>query len=140
MVALNGLGTTLAQSHVVLAGAAFVGVAFQHYALTAAFQVFRVYVQSAHGFRLQVGAVVLEVEGGDRTQSGFVAQAAVNGTAVGAIACVRIDAAIGTFTGSIAALGGATHSHSHGQSQRSKFAEFQHFHHVTPNEPQCISL
>ncbi|RMS63822.1 hypothetical protein ALP65_01121 [Pseudomonas aeruginosa] len=117
-----------------------VGFVFQHYALTAAFQVFRVYVQSAHGFRLQVGAVVLEVEGGDRTQSGFVAQAAVNGTAVGAIACVRVDAAIGTFTGSIAALGGATHSHSHGQSQRSKFAEFQHFHHVTPNEPQCISL
>ena len=142
-VALNGLGTTLAQSQVVLAGTALVGVTFQNDALAAGLQVTSVNVQSAHGFRLQVGAVVLEVEGGDGAQSGFVAHAAVDGTRVGAIASVRVDstgasASTSAFTGGVAALGGTAHGDSHGQGQCSELAEFQHFHHVTPKRTAML--
>src|SRR5690606_21722413 len=111
-VALNGLGTALAQSHVGLAGTAPVGVAFQNDASAVACQVLSVYVQSAHGFRLQVGAVVLEVEGGDGAQSGFFAQGTVYAAATGVVAGVRVDSA---FAGGVAALGRTTNGH--GQSQ-----------------------
>src|SRR5690606_17715131 len=130
-VALNGLGTTLAQSHVVLAGAALVGVAFQNDASAVAFQVLGVNVQSAHGFRLQIGAVVLEVEGGDGAQSGFFAQSAVNTATTGVVAGVRID---GAFARSVAAFGRAANGHGQSQTQSGKFAEFQHFHGVAPND------
>src|SRR5690606_17789413 len=132
-VALNGLGTTLAQSHVVLTGTALVSVAFQNDASAVAFQVLGVYVQSAHGFGFQVGAVVLEVESGDSAQSRFFAQAAINSASVGTVACVRVNS---TFASSVAAFGGATYSNGESQGQCSELTEFQHFHHVTPKEPQ----
>ncbi|MNY29166.1 hypothetical protein D3C86_1631930 [compost metagenome] len=108
-------------------------MAFQDDASAVGLQVAGVNVQSAHGFRLQVGAVVLEEEGGDGAQGGlFTVQAAIDGTGVGAVASVRIDC---TFASSITALGGATYGNCHSQSQRSKFADFQHFHLL---KPQCV--
>ncbi|MNS44995.1 hypothetical protein D3C72_774530 [compost metagenome] len=134
-VALNGFRTTLAQCHVVLTSTTFVGVAFQNNASAVCFQVLGVNVQSAHGFWLQVRAVVFEVESGDSAQSSFFAQGAVNCTSVCAVTSVWIYRA---FTGIVAAFGRATYSYSHGQSQRSKFTKLQHFHRETPNEPQCV--
>ncbi|MNN80597.1 hypothetical protein D3C81_1973460 [compost metagenome] len=92
-------------------------------------------VQSAHGFWLQVRAVVFEVEGGDCAQGGFFAQGTVNSASVGTVASVRVNSA---FASVVTALRGATYSYSHGQSQRSKFTKLQHFHRETPNEPQCV--
>ncbi|SPO68180.1 protein of unknown function [Pseudomonas sp. JV241A] len=134
-VALNGFRTTLAQSHVVFASTTLVGVTFQHDASAVAFQVLGMNVQSAHGFWLQVRAVVFEVEGGDCAQSSFFAQAAVNSASVGTVASVRIDLAL---TCVVTAFRGATYSYGHGQSQRSKLTKLQHFHRETPNEPQCV--
>ncbi|MNJ63523.1 hypothetical protein D3C77_594340 [compost metagenome] len=102
-------------------------MAFQNDASAVAFQVLGVYVEGTHGFRLEVGAVVLEVEGGDCAQSSFFAHAAVNGTSVRTVASVRIDSAR-AFAGIVAALGGTANSDSHGQSQRGELTEFQHFH------------
>ncbi len=84
-------------------------------------------VQSAHGFRLQVGAVVLEVEGSDGTQSGFFAHAAIDGPGISTVTSIRIDRAR-TFARIVAAFGGTTDSNSHGQSQSGELTEFQHFH------------
>src|SRR5690606_41938595 len=103
------------------------GVTFQNDTVAGCLQVLGVDVQCAHGFRLQVGAVVLEVEGGDGAQSGFFAQAAVDGTSVRTVTGVGIDGSR-TFARIIAALGGTADGNSHGQSERSKLTEFQHFH------------
>src|SRR5690606_7118284 len=78
-VALNGSGTTLAQSHVVLTGAAHVGAILQNTAVALSFQFIGVTVHSSHGLRLQVGVDELELEGGDDAQRGFfAAQATVS--------------------------------------------------------------
>lgn len=128
------------QSYVVFVGVVFVGVVFQYYVLIVVFQVFCVYVQSVYGFWFQVGVVVFEVEGGDCMQSGFVVQVVVNGIVVGVIVCVWVDVVIGIFIGSIVVFGGVIYSYSYGQSQCSKFVEFQYFYYVIFNEFQCISL
>ena len=99
----------------------------QNDALAAGLQVTSVNVQSAHGFRLQVGAVVLEVEGGDGAQSGFFAHAAVDGARISTVTGIRIDRAR-TFARIVAAFGRTTDSNSHGQSQSGELTEFQHFH------------
>src|SRR5690606_29364490 len=127
-VALNGSGTTLAQSHVVLTGATLVGVTFQNNAVALSFQVLGVNVQSAHGFRLQVGAVELEVEGGDGAQSGFfAAQATVStGGSASAVTGVRVYRA---GTGSVTTLGGTTNHNAESDNQSCQFAELDNFHH-----------
>src|SRR5690606_18672593 len=90
-VTLYGLGTTLTQSHVVLASTTLVGVAFQNDTVAGSLQILGMDVQSTHGFRLQIGAVVFEVERSDGAQSSFFAHAAVDGTSVRTVTGVRID-------------------------------------------------
>src|SRR5574344_743008 len=118
-VALDSLGTTLAQGHVVFAGTALVGVAFQNDTAAVAFQVAGVYVEGAHGFRLEVGAVELEVEGFDGAQRSFAAAvefAAVTGTTGHAAvkACIGVQ---GFVAGIVAAFGGTAYCKQQGQGQ-----------------------
>ncbi|AOE69859.1 hypothetical protein A7317_23555 [Pseudomonas fluorescens] len=135
-VALNGFRTTLAQSHVVLTSTTFVSVTFQNNASAVSFQVFRVNVQSAHGFWFQVRTVVFEVESSDCAQSSFFAQGAVNCTSVSTVTSVWINSC--AFTGIVAAFRRATNGYGQSQSQSSKLTKLQHFHRETPNEPQCV--
>src|SRR5690606_4990373 len=139
-VTLYGGRTALTQSHVVLASTTLVSVAFQHYAVALGLEILGVYVQGAHGFRLQLGAVELEVESGDSTQSSFFAADAAGtsrGRSGAVVTSVRIDCA---SAGCIAALGRTANHNAESDNQSCKLAELDNFHHRLLINPIWFSV
>src|SRR5690606_9676628 len=140
-VTLNGSRTTLTQRHVVFAGATLVGVTFQRNTVALGFQVLGMNVQRAHRFGLQLGAVELEVEGGDCAQSSFFT-AGTAGISAGsggaaAVARVRIHRA---STCRVTAFGGTTNHNAESDNQSCHFAELDNFHHRLLINPKWFSI